>query len=206
MAGLMQGPEQQGQPMPQQPPQEMGAGVAAREQAMQGADQMSDGEQAASPEEQRQYEEFMDKALQLAYGKDAFPAIVQRIQQGENVQEGLAAAVLAIVTKLQGSAESGGVQISPDVLFQGGSDLLADMAESYEKATDTKVSDKELEGALYRAMDLYREQATNSGKLQPEGIMQDFQMLKQADEAGELDSMFPGIESHFAKANEQEGA
>ena len=170
-------------------------------QAMAGANENAPQGEPASPEEQQQYERFVDNALQLIYSDQTLPNVLKRLQglgEGQNGTdpiEGLAQTAVMIVGGLQESAAKDQVQLTPDVLFHGGVAIIEDLAELASKAKIHDYDEKEIEGALYRAMDLYREQHP----VDQEGLKQDFEALRQADASGELDAKAPGLKEHFTK-------
>lgn len=146
-----------------------------------------------SPQEQAQYDQFMNNGFSIIYDPKTFPTIVQRIRNAVDPAEGLAAVVAMVVTFLEKSALEQKVTLSPDVLFQGGIALGEDLAEILEKAGIHKFSEKELESATYRAMDIYRQHAANTGALDAKQIQQDWSSLVQANNDGTLDKMMPGL-------------
>jgi hypothetical protein len=56
---------------------------------------------------------------------------------------------------------------------------------------------RELEGALYRALDQYRE--LNGAGIDQETLARDFAALKQADADGSLERQYPGLKQYFAE-------
>ncbi len=151
-----------------------------------------------TPEEQAQYDEFVDKGYQLLYGKTTFQQMVQRATAGGDPIEGLASVVVLVVRRLEETASGAGKKISPDVMFHGGTELLEDFADTLSKAGMHDYTAEEIEGALYRAMDIYREQTGQAGgEVKPE-VAADWQALQQADRTGEIDRIFPGLKEKFA--------
>ncbi|RJF80958.1 hypothetical protein D3877_12045 [Azospirillum cavernae] len=154
-----------------------------------------------SPEEQAQYDQFMDQAFRLIYDQKSFPQVMKRLVATPDPVEGLAAVVVMVVQRLQDTAKQQGVQLSGDVLYHGGADLLADLADTAEKAGIHTFSPQELEKALYRALDLYRTMGQQSGQLDPRPFQQDWDVLQRADKAGRLDEVLP----QFGKGRENRG-
>lgn len=160
-------------------------------------DASNEAESNVTPEEQAQYDDFMDKAFQVAYDAKFFPQVLDRIAKATSPQEGLAAVTVAVVKRIADVAQQSRQPYSGDVLFAAGTELLEDLADTAQKAGIHDFSEQELEGALYRAMDLYREQ---SGDLsQDPAIQADFGQLVEADRAGRLDQMVPGIAQKFGQ-------
>lgn len=160
-------------------------------------DEQGEGEQPnVTPEEQAAYDRFVDNGMQVIYSPQTFPKILDRMKQAPEPVEGLAAVGVMVVTRLKQSAEKAGQQISPDVMYQGGVELLEDLAELAEKAGIHSFTEDEIEGALYRALDMFRE--ANADSIDKGAVEQDWAALVQADQSGELDQAMPGLKEHFA--------
>lgn len=141
-----------------------------------------DGQQPnVSPEEQAQYDRFMDRAFRLIYDERTFPTILERMRATPDPVEGLAAVTAMVVSRLKDSAEQAGVIIDPDVLFHGGTEILEDLASTAEKARIHAFTPDEVEAALYRALDIYRQTETQAGKLDRGAAQRDWQSIVQAD-------------------------
>lgn len=156
-----------------------------------------------SPEEQAQYDRFIANGLRLIFEGNRDQAILARIEKGANPVEGLASATLFIVMRLKESAEKAGQQISNDVLFHGGMEIMENVAELAKRAKLHAYTPKEIEQALYVALDQYSTQEVQKGTIDKESLQQDFQMLMDADKGGKLEELLPGI---TAKAKELGGA
>lgn len=186
------------------PAEEEPAPEAPEEEPMTapGEEVPQDGEQA-SPEEQQQYETFYANAIELIYSEKGDYAmlkqVLDRLRKGEDPIEGLAAVASNVFMALVTSASKNGVQISPDVMMQGGYDIVADLAELAGRAQVHTYTEEETEGAYYRAADMVREQMQNSGMLDAEKSATEFEMLRQAEEQGLLDQVLPGATEAAAK-------
>lgn len=163
----------------------------------------------ASPEEQAQYDAFVQAGYSLIYdqamgkpGPDH--KLLQRMMASGNPVEGLAAVASMVVMRIEDAANQAGQQISPDVLLHGGNELLGDLADLAGKAGVHDFTDEEIEAASYAAMDKYREARaqTGGGSIDPEAMKQEWAEIMQMNETGELDRMFPGMKEHFANAND----
>lgn len=200
MAGLFSGTPQ-GQPagMQQQAIQQQGLGVQAA------------GEEAqpnVSPEEQQQYEQFVGNAMTLIYDEDRTPRMLAGLKGAGNPAEGLASTAVTVVKGLADSAEQNGVQISPDVMMHGGLEIIEELADLQREAGIADLTPEEIEGAFYRALDLYRESATAEGKLDTAALEQDFAVMQQADQQGRLGEVLPGADQaaqRFAGATQRLG-
>lgn len=207
-AGLMQqrgGATQQVGPDRSQQPMQGGG----NEETAEGEDPNSE---AVTPEEQAEYDEFENNALEVIYPQGERgqmskavqahlqgqyePQVQQMLQQVDppvNPQspiDNIAATACLIVVFLEGSAGQSGKQLDDAVVYHAGSKIVEVLASDGEEAGFFQVDDKDTEHALYRAVDMYRflspraDQASLSGE---------FEQIAQADKAGQLGKVLPGI-------------
>lgn len=146
----------------------------------------------ASPEEQAQYEQVMNNAYELIFDEKTMPGVLESLAGDGDPKLGLATTAASIVTHLKQSAEQGGQPLSEDVVYHAGVAILEDLADLAGKAGIHEFTEEEAEGALYQAMDVYRE--LNAGEIDQERYAGELEGLKQADKAGTLGQMLPGIE------------
>ena len=146
-----------------------------------------------SPEEQSEYNQFVTNGLSMIYSEEAIPAILQGLSGSGDPVEGVANTAVMIISRLEDSAKQANQTVSPDVLFHGGTELLADLVNLAEQAGIHKFSDEDRERALFRALDLYREMRQGSGQLDEEDLKAQFAELVQADQEGRLDELLPEL-------------
>lgn len=163
-----------------------------------------DGEMPnVTPEEQAQYEAFVNNGLEVIYGKGegesgepgAREDILNRLRESSDPIENLANTTVWLVTMLETSAESGGVQLDDAVVMHGGKAMLEELAEVAEAANIHDYSEKEMEGAWYRGLDLYRETATEQGRIDPDMLKQQFGEIEEADRQGRMGDVLPQLGS-----------
>lgn len=158
--------------------------------------QGGDEGEPATPEEQEQYERFVANAMALVYSDKnnygTLRKVIERLKVGEDPIEGLASVTTHIFMALVTSATKKGVQISTDVMMQGGYDIVSDLAELAGLAKIHKYTQEEIEGAYYRAADMVREQMQSMGLLDAQEQASQLEMLKQAEQEGKLDQVLPG--------------
>lgn len=146
-----------------------------------------------SPEEQAQYDEFVNNAYKLLYSEKTMPAVIDRIKSSPEPVEAVANIAASTVVRLEDSAVKAGKPISNDVLFQGGREIVEDLADMASEAGIHDFTDEEMEATWYQALDLYREMSKGkSGEMQ-QAAMQDVEALKQAEASGQLEQMLPGL-------------
>ncbi|MBP2230835.1 hypothetical protein J2847_004144 [Azospirillum agricola] len=198
MAGLLSAQQAQAAPSgPQRPPAGVSAGTPSAGGSLQQQGASDQGgaqydQPNVTPEEQAQYDQFIDRAFRLIYDQKSFPTILKRLTATPDPVEGLAAVVVMVVTRLRDSAKQQGVEISPDVLYHGGAELLEDVADTAAKAGIYQYTPEEMEKALYRALDLYRTMERRGGG-DPRPYQQDWDALMQADQQGRLGEMLPQL-------------
>lgn len=157
----------------------------------------------ASPEEQAIYHRFMENYYTIMYvggsgqgGKKEPPLADSNefrsyFTEIEDPVDALANASLSIVNELAGSAQNAGKPIPPDVLMHAGVEVLEDIAEFAENAGYHEYSEEELNSALIKAMELYRE--IHQGDLNTDALKQDYESLLAADQEGRLEDVLPGV-------------
>lgn len=81
------------------------------------------------------------------------------------------------------------------VLLHGGKAIIEELVEVAEAAKIHEFSEQDMEGIVYRAMDLYRVASENSGNpgYDKAGLTREFEGLVQADREGKLSSVLPGL-------------
>lgn len=165
--------------------------------------EQEEGQGNVTPEEQASYDKFVDNAFKLIYSDKTFQQTIKSLSASEDPIANLAGAAVTIVTHLKESAEKANAPISNDILMHGGVEIIEDLADTAEKAGIHSYTDQELEGATYRAFDMYREHQEIQGKTDKDAAMKDIEQMKQAEANGQLGAMFPGAkegyESRFGK-------
>ncbi|MBF0309245.1 MAG: hypothetical protein HQL56_06930 [Magnetococcales bacterium] len=153
------------------------------------------GEEEASnvtPEEQAQYEGFVDNGYKAIYGPKGGPeAILERIAAGDPV-DGLARTTVMLVDTLEKSAKQAGKPLSGDVLMHGGKALLEEIADLAEKKGVARFNEQQLEQAFFKAVDLYGDMKGQSGEINPQTVQDDLGRIQQMDRSGQLRQMMGG--------------
>jgi hypothetical protein len=184
MAGLLS--QQQAAPPAATP------GVAATAPGQTGDEQPN-----VTPEEQAIYDQFVDNALSAIYDDKSLPQIIESLKGDGNPVDGLANTAVTVVIRVQDSAEQAGQNMPPDVVFHAGSEILEDLAGLAEKAGIHQFTPEELEGAMFQAMDIYREMKGRDGGAERPQIVEDFNQIAALDQAGKLDEVAPGLTARF---------
>ena len=157
-----------------------------------------------SPEEQKQYDDFVGNGMSMLYAENGLPQIIEALKGDGDPVEGLANALVMLVMRLEDSAAEAGEEISGDVMYHGSVELLEQMIEIAEEAGIHEFSAQDQENALYLALDQYRITRQQQGKLPEETLRADMQQLVDAEQSGNLEEMLPGI-GNMTAANQAPG-
>lgn len=187
--------------LPTPKPQGNAAPEASAEGARDPSKYVEDGEPNVTPEEQAEYDQFMENALTLIYGDGQVrPEVLQALQVGEQQPNGPNPAILAlaqtavtIVSKLDDSAREAGKPVSDDVLMHGGEAVVEELGEVSEAAGIYDYSEEELTGAFQQAIDMYRPKAIQDGRTSEDTLKGQFAEINEAESAGRLGDVLPGL-------------
>ena len=157
-------------------------------------DQRGEAVPNVSEEEQAAKDAFVTKAWDLTYDEDRFPTVMESVYGAGDPVTGLASTTALLVSRLYDGAVKAGQPISPDIMLHGGIEILEDLAETAGRAKLHDFTPQELEAATLRAMDMTRDMLTQAGHIDPRVLQQEFGQLVQADRAGKLGELLPGIE------------
>lgn len=151
--------------------------------------------QQATPEEQAVYDRFVARGYQLIYDKAMFPKVLELLQGGGDPVEGLARATAMIVSRVAEAAKQADARLSGDVLLHAGTEIFEDLATL---ATDEGIHDfvgdaDALEGAYFRALDIFRGMLQASGGIDQAAAKADFDRLVEMDKGGQLEQVFRGL-------------
>lgn len=183
-----------GDPMPEQ-------GAPPQQQPEQGAE-----EGQASPEEQALYEQTLDNALRLIYSEQTFPQAMKRMKAAVDAgtpQEAVAGIVAMAFGRVDKSARENGQELGRQLVLEAMAELVADLAETAEKAGLHDFSQEEIDGAFYRAVDQFRQQKQEAGEIDQGRYQDEMRRIVEADRAGELEQAMPGVREHFGGRNKQ---
>jgi len=152
-----------------------------------------------TPEEQTQYEQFVDNGYSLIYDPKMLPQVLERLRS-EDPTEGLASTAALVVMALEDSAQQQGIELADGVKLHGGTEILEDLANLAREAGIHDYGEDEIEAALYQALDLDRGVRQEQGRLEQDRYAQELEQLMAADQRGELEQMMPGVKEHYARA------
>lgn len=149
-----------------------------------------------SPEEQQEYETFVNNGMQIIYKEDGTvePQVLQRLSTGKKRIDTLAQTAVWLVMALEQSAKKQGRPISDDVLMHGGKELMEQLVDVVEAAGLHTFKEAEQQGAWYQALDLYREANSDEGdRINKDEAAAAFEALNEADKEGRADEVVPGF-------------
>lgn len=164
---------------------------------------VDDDESNVTPEEQAEYDQFMENALTLMYDeKGTKPELLEALKAaGGEQQEGgpnpailaLAQSAVTIVGQLDDSAREAGKPVTDDVLYHGSFAVVQELAELAEAAKIKEYSEEDITGAFMQAIDMYRPKLIESGRTTEEALKEGFAQVNEADQQGQLNQLLPGI-------------
>jgi len=186
----------------------MGQATMAEQAGMRQAPPEPDDEQSnVSPEEQAAYDQFVSNGMEIIYpgeGEEKVaPSILESLQaSGEPIQD-LAMTAASLITGLIENAANAGHKLDPEIVYQGGVELIEQLADVAEAAKIHDYSDKEMESALYNAADQIIK--TNPGGIiDQQAAGQDFEAIVEADRDGSLEQAVPQIGQYARSAGGEE--
>lgn len=170
----------------------------------------SDGNEAATPEEQAMYDAVVNAGLDIVVpggGQDVAPAILdslkgnlpQEVQQmfagaeppiDANPLDAAAVTGTVVVMLAEQQVEANGQQVPNDVLFHAGAEILEYVINVSDSAGIHDFQPEDIEKVTFRAMDLYR---TAAPRADQEALAQEFGQVVEADKAGQLGALLPGV-------------
>lgn len=153
--------------------------------APQPAPNAPQGDQA-SPEEQELYNRFVARAMQHIYDERTFPGIVEDMKAMQDVPLDLGTLSATVAFAVMQKAKQAGQKIPGDVLLHGGAEIVQQMVEVYDRATNAKLPPEESEAVLYHAADKFRELAGSSGDIDAQEVAAAMQDLGPG---GDLEAM-----------------
>jgi hypothetical protein len=193
--GLM--PEEQQEPRPDPDAANEGGEATVSDQ---------DGQQA-TPEEQAAYEQVVNNATRVIGGENGTEPnkqILEMLGGTDNPVQNLASTAVAVVVSVEVSAQQSGFDIPDDALMAAGEDIVGMLADMAEAAGVHDYAQEEVDGAYYMALDMYREM-NPTGRIDPDQLKQEFGTIVEADRAGQLANLIPGIASVLGKGQSEQG-
>lgn len=202
--GMAQQQPQAAPPMAAQAPQ---AAPPAGGEEMAAAG--SDGE--VSPEEQALYDQFVKTALYMIIypeGQEgASPEILDNLRGNfdeqavqmfaeaqppiaPSPQDSVSVAAVLITLMVDAMGQQEGVDYPDDVVQHAGVAIVEELIEVSEAAKIYEFPEEEMDGILFRAIDLFR---ISSPRVDPEALKAQFGTLAQASKDGTLNNVLPGL-------------
>jgi hypothetical protein len=125
-------------------------------------EQPEEGEEQsnASPEEQEQYDMVMTAALSMIYGDQSLPTVVEKLASDkEELGKAIGHTAAMILMSIKGGVERQGREVSGDILFNAGQEVVSELIEVAisSKLMDESQTDQILEQALTEGMRVFGE-------------------------------------------------
>jgi hypothetical protein len=185
MAGFSSMGAQPEQPTEQAMPQDMQQAQSAPQAPQAGATGQ------ASPEEQEQLDRFVHRAYEVMYKPETMQPLLQAMAGGDDPVDGLAEAAVSVVSRVNDAAEKAGAEIGIDVVMEAGREIIQELADLSTSAGiyDFHQDQDGLDGAFFRAIDMYRSEMQGAGKLDQATAQQDMAQIEQMSQSGEFEAI-----------------
>lgn len=189
-------------------------GPAQTQQQPQQQEQAQQPGEPASPEEQAIYKMVVDNAQDMSTTDDReiTPEVAANLtgefvpgilEMFDGVQppiqrspiDNLAVTAVSMALFIDESAKEQGVEVSDEILYNAGSEIVEVLAELAEAANVHQYSDQDIEGAWYRALDLYRQVGPRADQ---DALGEQFAVVANADKEGKLGELLPAIQERLA--------
>ncbi|MGH6783998.1 MAG: hypothetical protein ACREBP_05175, partial [Sphingomicrobium sp.] len=105
----------------------------------------------------------------------------------------LAQSAVALVSKLDDDSRGAGSPVTDDVLLHGATAVIEELAEVADAAQIYDYTEDDMAGAFYQAVELYRPKLIADGRTTEETLKAQFAELDEADKAGRLGDVLPGM-------------
>lgn len=151
------------------------------------APEMEDGggQPNVSPEEQAQYEAFVNAALTLISDDNTEAGLLKSLGGSKDPILSLASTAVNVVKRVEAAAAKKNQQIPGEIILHGGQEIVEALAAMAAAAGIHDYTPEEVEGAFYRAADMYREDKAAAGEIDEAAAKSDIEELKAADQAGD---------------------
>lgn len=154
-------------------------------------------------EDQKAYEDLIDRGRSLLYDKRSLPKLTQQLKADEQRSdgappEGLSAAVFAAMQRIHQSAQQAGVSIDAETGLQAGIALVEDLADFADDRGIVYYDAAAIEAGIMRFTDLY--QGLAGASVDKDAAAETMSKLVAADQSGELASSMPGLAEHYGAA------
>jgi hypothetical protein len=181
------------------------------------------GQEQASPEEQAQKDAIVKAAFMLMYGGGRVrPVILQLLDNDptdlkqifgkvlpldqpvdpKNPQSPtlwqaqgpiIALAATGVVIMLEVLKQMGGQLPDGGIILHAGAEIIEDLGHIAALAGKTKFTPADLAEALRKGADLFREAAAEAGMIDLNQVKAEFGQIVQADKAGQINKLLPGL-------------
>lgn len=114
-----------------------------------------------TPEEQAEYDMFVAMCYKLIYGKGSGDSIEQAITKADDVVTVLATLSAKTIISVEKSAIEAGKKLSDDVIFHGGSEVVAELVNYAVQLGKVKPEQEDdvLNKVVFQAIRIYGDQA-----------------------------------------------
>lgn len=152
----------------------------------------------ADPESQAMYEEWVARGILLIFDakQGLRPGIRQMLESGgDDPATALGQAAGLVIARVDEAAANDGVEVDGDLRDQASAEIFEVLADAATQAGiyDFENDDAAFQKAFLIAADTWRQQAQESGRIDPEKAKMDLEELGAADRDGRLDQIMQGL-------------
>lgn len=142
-------------------------------------DAVQDDRQPASPEMQKQYNQFVAMSLLMLYDEKFMKTAEEIFKKGVNVTESMARVATGIAMQIVSGAKNQGQDVPPEILLNGGWELMNEVRTFAQAATEKEISDDDMETAFYLAADMLRAAMQGAGMVDQETMKGEYERISQ---------------------------
>lgn len=154
-----------------------------------------DGGEMASPEEQELYNHFVAKSQMLIYSDKVTDDFLAEMAQAKDPIVTLGNFAGLIAFRVVSSAKEAGSELQGEIVLSGGAEIVEALTELAEEAKAATLDESQMEGALFAAVDKYRELLGSVGGVDQAEAASDMQLFSEAERSGRLEQMIAGSKS-----------
>lgn len=169
---------------------------------------MEEEQPNVTPQEQKQYDTVVTKAMELLYADDRLPTLLDKLQKNtDNITSEIGHSAAMTLMTISKTVENQGQEIPEEILFSAGAEIVSQVTDIAvaAKLVPEEGSEKIAEAALYEGLRVWGQQMGQSGKINDERQLEAKSLLDQAGIQQDL-SRIPGHGQQQQPAGPQAGA
>lgn len=138
--------------------------------------------QPASPEEQKMYDEFVSVAT-IAMSNEKMLDRLMQMMSSAKPPEAIGKFAAAVAYRSYVAAKEKGVNLTGDVILNGGAEILAAAMEYAEAAGSPPLNEDQQATAMAIAADEFRLEMQKAGDIDEKALEEDIEVFRQAEQS-----------------------